>query len=324
MDIFLTGVQPTLVSGTNIKTVNSTSLLGSGNLAVQEVLVSGTNIKTVNGVSLLGSGDITVGGGLTIGTTAITSGTVGRLLFEGSGNVVQEDANLFWDNTNKRLGVGATPATTVVLDVRQSATASTAAFRIRNSANTYNNFIVNNDDTFILGKGSLDKAFQYLSDGRLFMAEGSGNFIEMNPSTTDNRLFGGNHGWEISTTSSAKQVKLATADTSLKMYGGTMQLAVGLNASDGLNVFSITNGTAPSGNYGDSFKLYSADITAGNAAPHFRTENSSIIKIYQETTGVGSATLTSNAGTVLTSTDTFDGYTIAQVVKALRNFGSLA
>ena len=53
--------QDTLVSGTNIKTVNSTSLLGSGNIAVQPTLVSGTNIKTVNSTSLLGSGNITTG-----------------------------------------------------------------------------------------------------------------------------------------------------------------------------------------------------------------------------------------------------------------------
>ena len=48
---------------------------------------------------------------LNIGTTAITSGTVGRVLFEGTGNVVQESANLFWDNTNGRLGIGGTPST---------------------------------------------------------------------------------------------------------------------------------------------------------------------------------------------------------------------
>lgn len=52
------GKQATLVSGTNIKTVNSTSLLGSGDVAVQATLVSGTNIKTINSTSLLGSGDI--------------------------------------------------------------------------------------------------------------------------------------------------------------------------------------------------------------------------------------------------------------------------
>ena len=71
-------VQPTLVSGTNIKTVNSTSLLGSGNVAVQETLVSGTNIKTINNESILGSGNITIqgggGGGITgTGVTAIVA-----------------------------------------------------------------------------------------------------------------------------------------------------------------------------------------------------------------------------------------------------------
>ena len=44
--------------------------------------------------------------GITIGTTAITSGTVGRVLFEGTGNVVSQSANLFWDATNNRLGIG--------------------------------------------------------------------------------------------------------------------------------------------------------------------------------------------------------------------------
>lgn len=90
--------QATLVSGTNIKTINNTSLLGSGNITItgegssettetiksklgvadtnsdgyliyqdwnafnnkQTALVSGTNIKTVNSTSLLGSGDIAI------------------------------------------------------------------------------------------------------------------------------------------------------------------------------------------------------------------------------------------------------------------------
>jgi hypothetical protein len=56
----LNAKQDTLVSGTNIKTVNSTSLLGSGDVAVQATLVSGTNIKTVNSTSLLGSGNVAV------------------------------------------------------------------------------------------------------------------------------------------------------------------------------------------------------------------------------------------------------------------------
>lgn len=99
----LTGVQPTLVSGTNIKTINSVSLLGSGNIAVQETLVSGTNIKTVNGNSLLGSGDLVISASLTVGTTSISSGTAGRVIFEGSGNVLQEDTGLLFNATDKTL-----------------------------------------------------------------------------------------------------------------------------------------------------------------------------------------------------------------------------
>ena len=56
--------QDTLISGTNIKTVNSTTLLGSGDLTVQPTLVSGTNIKTINSNSILGSGDLVITGGV--------------------------------------------------------------------------------------------------------------------------------------------------------------------------------------------------------------------------------------------------------------------
>ena len=91
------GAQATLVSGTNIKTINNTSLLGSGDITVGDVtltgtqtltnktiayasntltgvqptLVSGTSIKTINSTSLLGSGNITV--------VAETSGTASGL-----------------------------------------------------------------------------------------------------------------------------------------------------------------------------------------------------------------------------------------------------
>ena len=68
--------QDTLVSGTNIKTVNSTSVLGSGDIAVQATLVSGTNIKTINSTSLLGSGDIATGDVTLNGTQTLTNKTL--------------------------------------------------------------------------------------------------------------------------------------------------------------------------------------------------------------------------------------------------------
>ena len=55
-----TGKQDALVSGTTIKTINSTNILSAGNIELQEPLTSGTNIKTINGNSILGSGDLTI------------------------------------------------------------------------------------------------------------------------------------------------------------------------------------------------------------------------------------------------------------------------
>jgi hypothetical protein len=68
--------------------------------------------------------DYSLGMGITIGTTAIASGTVGRVLFQGAGNVVQQSTNLFWDNTNGRLGIG-TSSPAYKLDVVGNASITT-------------------------------------------------------------------------------------------------------------------------------------------------------------------------------------------------------
>ena len=83
--------QATLVSGTNIKTVNSTSLLGSWNVAVQPTLVSWTNIKTVNSTSLLWSGDIAVQPTLVSGTNIKTINSNSLL---GSWNLTLNDVKV--------------------------------------------------------------------------------------------------------------------------------------------------------------------------------------------------------------------------------------
>ena len=114
--------QDTLVSGTNIKTVNSTSLVGSGNVAVQPTLVSGTNIKTLNSVSLLGSGDIVL--------AATPSGVAGAIQFSDGSAFSSDATNFFWDDTNNRLGVGTNAPQTRV-DIYAN-TAGTGQIRLGN------------------------------------------------------------------------------------------------------------------------------------------------------------------------------------------------
>ena len=118
-------VQATLVSGTNIKTINSASLLGSGDVAVQETLVSGTNIKTINSTSLLGSGDISV--------SASAGGSNTQIQFNDSG-AFGADSLFNWDNTNKRLGVGETTPTARVHIQGEGATSATTSLLVENSS----------------------------------------------------------------------------------------------------------------------------------------------------------------------------------------------
>jgi len=73
---------------------------------------------------------------LSVGSTPITGGAVGRILFQGTGNVLQESANLFWDNTNARLGIGtATPL--YALDARTTSGFIVAAFKSQYTATGY-------------------------------------------------------------------------------------------------------------------------------------------------------------------------------------------
>jgi hypothetical protein len=67
--------------------------------AKQDTLVSGTNIKTINGTSVLGSGNI-------VTPTTPPSGVAGAIQFSNGSAFASDAANLFWDDTNKRLGIG--------------------------------------------------------------------------------------------------------------------------------------------------------------------------------------------------------------------------
>lgn len=93
--------QDTLVSGTNIKTINNESVLGNGNIIIpanvkavdtQETIDSVGGFKTINGQSILGNGNIEISGG---------SG--GKKLIEYTGNTMNVSSNVYCRNTNTAL-----------------------------------------------------------------------------------------------------------------------------------------------------------------------------------------------------------------------------
>lgn len=290
------------------------NLLKTGLDAKQATLVSGTNIKTVGGVSILGAGDISISSGLTIGTTAITSGTVGRLIFQGVGDFVQQDSNLFWDNTNKRLGIGATPDTSTRLDIRaQGALSTDIALRVRNSANTANLIDIagNGAMNFTSATGAItftEGTSGGIGQGIIFKRQSNIATFSLDNGSTLNLTTG---GFNCSSASGAIVLNGGTSGgsffQSVDLRGNGNQ-SVRVNSS-GQCVFTAStswyNGdggytytdrvivdrqsmafrnatTAPTVTT-DSFKLFSKDIIAGNACFHIKNENGEEIKLYKQT-----------------------------------------
>jgi hypothetical protein len=429
------------VTDAQLTVLGNTSGTNTGDQDLSGLVPTSRNL-TINGVTQDLSADrtFTIASGITVGTTSVTSGTDGRVFFQ-AGGVIQQDSAFFWDNTNKRLGVGATPNTAVRLDVRaQGALSTDIAFRVRNSADTANLLTQQGDGMLLVGSGTLDtndvffrikqastNYFRMTSDGGVAIGNGSalntasatpgGIAIGLNSSSTtsganswgiaigrsaisdastciaiggsaragqfggsaiaigssafasgsgalvignssssgnlsNNVVLIGNNvnigatnynriyslGAFISNGSSAlnniitlgggtgtgANLATSTIGDSFNVFLGATERSFFVNKNSNVvlrslqaitsgtqfeaaatNTFTIHNGTAPVANIADATAFYSADITAGNAAPHFRTENGNVIKLYQEaavTTAQGIATALASQGLLATST----------------------
>lgn len=334
------------------------------------------------------------GGDITIGTTPIVSGVAGRILFQGADNVVRQSADLHWDTTNNRLGIGTT-SPECTLDVRSQGTNNrrgiqvthydnTTAFsqakiigrRARGSVGSPSAVLANDSIASFNGSGYKETGWSdtlggmYIYARQNFTDSATGTFITFrginNGSTTVSEWVRINTtgmaiGWNgtdpgavldvraqgaLSTDIVFKVSNSAGTETIIQVrgnkqvvFGNTSSLVGGGFGSSFLSNFSIgnirvdapwnqnsqdftngnrihlsatyetkgtrfiqiQNGTEPISGLTDAFKMYSKDIVAGNAAPHFRTENGSIIKLYTQdlptspTTGE-IATLLSNLG----------------------------
>jgi hypothetical protein len=132
------------VNLTGSPTVNSVAIANTNEVATkQDTLISGTNIKTINGTTVLGSGDI-------VTPTTPPSGVSGAIQFTDGSAFASDAANLFYDDTNNNLGVG-TDAPTATTHIKGSGTTSaTTSLLVQNSAGT-NLLIVRDNATINTG-----------------------------------------------------------------------------------------------------------------------------------------------------------------------------
>jgi hypothetical protein len=212
-------------------------------------------------------------------------------------------------NSSLNIGIGTTSPQSR-LDVKsQGALSTDLPFRVRNSADTQNSFQIDG-----LGQGKI-KSTSYIPKFSISYdwAGGERNAFVFTQSvqnfrgqawTFDAGYNGNAEGLVISNDLTGNDQGYFSIRQNNFNFGGVFHPA---EFSSERKVLRIYNGVAPSAravSEVDFFKMFSKDIVAGNAAPHFETENGDIIKLYKQ----------SSAGIL----------TVPQLVTVLQNLGLLS
>ena len=200
----------------------------------QATLVSGTNIKTINGSSLLGSGDVSV--------SASPAGSDTQIQFNDSG-AFGADSLFNWDNTNKRLGVGETTPTAIVHIKGEGSTSATTSLLVQNSAGTdmlfiTDNKIVNARENFRVHHNTFSSRYMNIQWGSI-VANDTGNELS---------LYGGGYSSVIYLNGSTKSTAAGATgiqSTGVLIAASVSQSSFDPEDSAQLQVDSTTKGFLP-------------------------------------------------------------------------------
>lgn len=184
------------------------------------------------------------------------------------------------------VGIG-TSAPVGRLDIKAQGVLSTdVALRVRNSNDTSsfievrgNGHTLMFEDSIQMYNGGLGKQITFGDAAVIYLDVHQAHFGTIVLSTTYAAL----------TTGGAENIYFASlsggASTQTMMNLYYSHLHLGGHPADvitGQNVLGVVNGATPTAAMTNRFLLYSADIVAGNAAPHFLTEAGDLIKLYKQ------------------------------------------
>lgn len=278
--------QAQLTSGTNIKTVNGTSLLGSGDLGIITGTYGGTGVNN-------GSKTITLGGNLTtsgaFNTTFSVPATATYTLPSATSTLLANNLGI----TGGSIWISGTAAADKAIIQSTSNATHTAGKNL---------FKFKKNGT---ADGTTSVAFS-IGDGDNGVSNDRVQFWALNNSAANDYFL--HAGASFSYFNASSDLRLLIANTAvLNVSSTTVTMVQGLTVSDGKNiVLNTTTGTKIG-------TATSQKLSFWNATP-----------IIQPTTGVTAATFVANTSGILNDTATFGGYTIGQIVAALKNIGLLA
>jgi hypothetical protein len=259
---------------------------------------------------------------LAVGSTPIVSGTVGRLLFQGTGNVLGQNSFLFWDNSNTRLGVGTnTPLYT--LDVAGNIHGN-GIFAEYNIVTTSGNVWLS--DGYAIGDyGTGNNRIEFYNN-RISLF-GNGNEAMRIVGSTQNVLIGTttDAGYKLNVNGTARIQNVLTVsspgftafstantfavDTGSNNYRtvslmGWNQYHAGSGTNNTLDAFAVGGNTSSSSNGSYFFRV---NLSGGNSGGIYGSSgnNTSLAQLNAPTTSNFYVTAQGNGGLVQGSTNGF-------------------
>jgi hypothetical protein len=180
------------------------------------------------------TGSVSITGSLTLSYLS-----TGSVLFAGAtDNIAEDNTNFFWDNTNKRLGIG-TNVPAGRLDIRRTDVGSQSSLYLINSSTTGTNNIMLGEDisTKNLGFG--------------WYGSGAAQYRSLSPSTAYMYVLGGGSQLSFNTTTTSQPITFATNDWTERMRifgGGNISIGGGNTPSDTGERLQVSGSTKLLGN----------------------------------------------------------------------------